>query len=69
MIASDVATQHNVMTDMVARRPRIVRTVLALRRIIKHYRGASETIALVPTMGAPAAASARESFRGVWPPY
>ena len=40
------------MTDMVARRPRIVRTVSALRRIIKGYRGASETMALVPTMGA-----------------
>jgi len=52
VIASDSATQHDVMTDMVARRPRIVRTVSALRRIIKHYRGASETIALVPTMGA-----------------
>jgi pantoate--beta-alanine ligase len=52
VIASDGATQHDVMTDMVARRPRIVRTVSALHRIIKHYRGASETIALVPTMGA-----------------
>lgn len=40
------------MTDLAARRPRIVRTVSALRRIIKHYHGASETIALVPTMGA-----------------
>jgi pantoate--beta-alanine ligase len=37
---------------MVAHRPRIVRTVSALRRIIKRHRGASETMALVPTMGA-----------------
>ncbi|MGP0095040.1 MAG: pantoate--beta-alanine ligase [Xanthobacteraceae bacterium] len=40
------------MTNLAAGRPRIVRTILALRRIIKHYQGASETIALVPTMGA-----------------
>ena len=52
MPTSDVATQHDAMTDMVARRPRIVRTVPTLRRIVNHHRGASETIALVPTMGA-----------------
>jgi pantoate--beta-alanine ligase len=40
------------MTELVGPRPRIVRTVSALRRTIKEYRGASETLALVPTMGA-----------------
>jgi pantoate--beta-alanine ligase len=35
-----------------ARRPRVVRTLAALRRIIAAYRQAGEGVALVPTMGA-----------------
>src|SRR5712671_3417052 len=35
-----------------AHRPLIVRTLPALRRTIKKWRGGGETIALVPTMGA-----------------
>jgi pantoate--beta-alanine ligase len=35
-----------------ARRPRITRTVPALRRVMARYRDAGETVALVPTMGA-----------------
>ena len=34
------------------RRPRIVRTVAALRRSVMGYKAAGETVALVPTMGA-----------------
>src|SRR2546430_17268731 len=35
-----------------ARRPRVLRTVSALRRAVALFRGAHERIALVPTMGA-----------------
>jgi pantoate--beta-alanine ligase len=35
-----------------AQRPRIVRTVAALRSTVRRWQGASEKIALVPTMGA-----------------
>jgi pantoate--beta-alanine ligase len=35
-----------------ARRPRVLRTVSALRRAVAEFRGAHERIALVPTMGA-----------------
>ncbi len=35
-----------------ARRPRVLRTVPALRRAVAEFRGARERIALVPTMGA-----------------
>lgn len=35
-----------------SRRPLIVRSIPALRKIVSHYRGKRETVALVPTMGA-----------------
>ena len=35
-----------------ARRPRVVRTVSALRRAVAQFAGRGEPIALVPTMGA-----------------
>src|SRR5262245_42390471 len=35
-----------------AQRPRIVRTVAALRSVVRHWQGAKKRIALVPTMGA-----------------
>ena len=35
-----------------ASRPKVVRTVSALRRTIAPFRGAGERVALVPTMGA-----------------
>jgi pantoate--beta-alanine ligase len=35
-----------------ARRPRVIRSLQALRRAVRDYREADETIALVPTMGA-----------------
>jgi pantoate--beta-alanine ligase len=35
-----------------ARRPLVVRSVPALRKIVSRYRGKRETVALVPTMGA-----------------
>jgi pantoate--beta-alanine ligase len=35
-----------------ARRPLVVRSVPALRKVISRYRGKRETVALVPTMGA-----------------
>src|SRR4051812_12987942 len=35
-----------------ARRPRVAKTVSALRRQVARWRAAGETVALVPTMGA-----------------
>ena len=37
---------------MAARRPKVVSTIRALRRTLRGYRAAGETIGLVPTMGA-----------------